>query len=79
MLFRSQSVPLLERLRFLCIVSNNLDEFFEIRVAELKETIRVNLSAADHHGPNLGVRAGTIYNSRPADHHHRLRVQPKGE
>src|SRR5580765_4608318 len=45
-----KSVPLLERLKFLCIVSSNLDEFFEIRVSGLKEQIK--LAAATTLGPD---------------------------
>ncbi|MEW6314456.1 MAG: polyphosphate kinase 1 [Pseudomonadota bacterium] len=63
-------VPLLERLRFLCIVSSNLDEFFEIRVAGLKEQINFNPAAP---GPD-GLTAAQVF-QRVAQVAHELVAQ----
>jgi len=51
---RDPATPLLERLKFLCIASTNLDEFFEIRVARLQEQV---VSSSVHAGPdNMGAQ-----------------------
>src|SRR5580704_16395249 len=42
--------PLLERVKFLCIVSSNLDEFFEIRVAGLRQQRESKVSQAGPDG-----------------------------
>jgi polyphosphate kinase len=47
------SVPLLERLRFICITSSNLDEFFEVRMAGIQEQVRDNPGALAPDGMSL--------------------------
>ncbi|HEY1181928.1 MAG TPA: RNA degradosome polyphosphate kinase, partial [Rhodocyclaceae bacterium] len=61
------NVPLLERLKFICIVSSNMDEFFEIRVAGIKEQLKLGSALPGNDGllpleafRRLGVQAHTI-------------------
>ena len=46
-LAQNANYPLLERLRFLCIVSSNLDEFFEVRAAPHVEAMRDGIRQSD--------------------------------
>jgi polyphosphate kinase len=56
---RDPSNPVLERLKFFCIVSSNLDEFFQVRVAGLKQQIEsgANFPGNDGSTPAESLRA----------------------
>ena len=84
-------VPLLERLRFLCIVSSNLDEFFEVRTAPHLTAAQANeqkapysvqsfkaLSSAAH---DMVARQYSLYNDDllPAFERQGIRIVSHGE
>lgn len=61
-LAQDRTVPLLERVKFLAIFSEGLDEFFEVRVAGLKDRVDAGLRghSADGMRPSDTLRAITI-------------------
>ena len=44
---RDKNLPLFERLKFLSITSSNLDEFFMVRVASLKDMVHAKYTKPD--------------------------------
>jgi polyphosphate kinase len=57
---QDSSIPLLERMKFLCIVASNLDQFFEVRVAGLKQQHQSNVSAPGPDGMSPGEQLAAI-------------------
>ena len=53
-------LPLLERAKFLAIVSSNLDEFFQVRVAGLKEQVAAGVATAAPDGMTPGDQLRNI-------------------
>lgn len=57
---RDKSIPLLERLKFVSITSSNLDEFFMVRVASLKDMVHANYKKKDIAGMTASEQLAAI-------------------
>jgi polyphosphate kinase len=55
------SIPLLERIKFCAITSSNLDEFFQVRVAALKDQLAVGVSTLSADGLSAGQQLTAIH------------------
>ncbi len=60
------ATPLLERVKFLAIFSQNLDEFFQVRVAGLKDRVAAGVTRRSPDGMSAGEQLEAI-NSRTAE------------
>jgi polyphosphate kinase len=67
------NTPLLERLKFFCITSSNLDEFFEVRVAGLKQQVESGVVSRGLDGLNPAetLRAVQVRIARMVDDQYR--------
>ena len=57
---RDKNIPLFERLKFLSITASNLDEFFMIRVASLKDMVHADYTKPDIAGMTPGEQLKEI-------------------
>ena len=57
---KDKSIPLLERLKFVSITSSNLDEFFMVRVASLKDMVHADYRKRDIAGMTASEQLGRI-------------------
>ena len=73
-------VPLLERVKFLAIFSSNLDEFFQVRVAALKDMVAAKVSSVSPDGRTAGRqleqisdRVGELVSQQEEIYHDRIK------
>ena len=57
---RDRSLPLFERMKFLAITASNLDEFFMVRVASLKDQVHAGYKKKDIAGMTAGEQLTAI-------------------
>ncbi len=57
---RDKQIPLFERLKFLSITASNLDEFFMIRVASLKDMVNAGYKKTDIAGMTAGEQLAAL-------------------
>ena len=57
---RDERNPLLDRVRFLSIFANNLDEFFQVRVSGLRQQVRAGVTAIRTEGPGPAAQLRAV-------------------